>query len=70
MAITREHELHKRRFSRNIGVGLTLVAFIVLVFGLTIAKVQRGGSIEAFDHTYRPAIDPAVTAPQAAGGND
>lgn len=60
MAITREHELHRRRLGRNIGVGLVLVAFIALVFGLTIAKVQRGGSIEAFDHTYRPAIDPAV----------
>lgn len=57
MAIAREHELHKRRLSRNIGVGLTLVAFIVLVFALTIAKVQRGGTIEAFDHTYRPALD-------------
>ncbi|MCC5972131.1 MAG: hypothetical protein JJU15_19510 [Pararhodobacter sp.] len=60
MAITREHELHKRRFGRNVGLGLVLVAFIVLVFGLTIAKVQRGGTIEAFDHTYRPAIDPAA----------
>lgn len=60
MAMTREHELHKRRFGRNIGVGLTLVAFIALVFALTIAKVQRGGSIEAFDHGYRPAIDPTL----------
>lgn len=57
MAITRDHELHKRRFSRNVGVGLTLVVFIVLVFGLTIAKVQRGGSLEAFDHTYRPSLE-------------
>lgn len=56
MAIGREHELHRRRFGRNIGVGLTLVAFIVLVFGLTVAKVQRGGSLEAFDHTYRPSL--------------
>jgi len=60
MAITREHELHKRRLGRNVGVSVVLLAFIVLVFGLTIAKVQRGGTIEAFDHTYRPALDPAV----------
>jgi hypothetical protein len=33
------HELHKRRRSRNLGVGLMLAAFIALVFGLTIAKV-------------------------------
>ena len=59
--MTREHELHKRRFGRNIGVGVTLVAFIVLVFALTIAKVQRGGSIEGFDHTYRPGIVPQAT---------
>lgn len=39
MALRPTHELHKRRFSRNLGVGLTLVAFIVIVFGLTVAKV-------------------------------
>jgi hypothetical protein len=33
------HELHHRRFSRNLGVGLVLGAFILLVFGLTVAKV-------------------------------
>lgn len=60
MAITREHELHKRRLGRNVGVSVVLVAFIFLVFGLTIAKVQGGGMIEAFDHTYRPALDPTV----------
>lgn len=52
------HELHKRRFSRNLGVGLTLVAFIALVFGLTIAKVQGGGTLQAYDHTFRPALLP------------
>jgi hypothetical protein len=56
MPIARTHDLHRRRASRNIGVGLTLVAFIVLVFGLTIAKVQRGGTIEAFDHSFRPDL--------------
>lgn len=37
------HELHHRRRSRNLGVGLVLVAFIVIIFGLTIAKVTTGG---------------------------
>jgi hypothetical protein len=41
MAIAREHELHRRRLSRNIGLGLVLAAFVVLVFALTIVKVQR-----------------------------
>jgi hypothetical protein len=56
MPIAREHEIHRRRFGRNLGVGLSLVAFIVLVFGLTVAKVQRGGTLEAFDHSFRPAL--------------
>ncbi|MCG7493159.1 hypothetical protein [Thalassobius sp. Cn5-15] len=38
-----EHELHKRRSSRNIGVGLTLAAFIAIVFGLTMVKITSGG---------------------------
>ncbi|MCC6002117.1 MAG: hypothetical protein JJU19_14835 [Pararhodobacter sp.] len=60
MSIAREHEIHRRRFGRNLGVALTLAAFIALVFALTIAKVSGGGSIDAFDHTYRPVIDPAI----------
>jgi hypothetical protein len=37
-----EHELHNRRFGRNLGLGLTLVAFVVLVLALTVVKVTRG----------------------------
>jgi hypothetical protein len=37
-----EHELHGRRKGRNIGVGLTLVTIIVIIFGLTVVKVTRG----------------------------
>ena len=33
MSIERQHDLHKRRFSRNLGLGLVLAAFVVLVFG-------------------------------------
>ncbi|KRS10767.1 cytochrome C oxidase assembly protein [Roseovarius atlanticus] len=40
MSLSRQHEMHKRRFSRNLGLGLVLVAFVALVFGLTIAKVS------------------------------
>lgn len=42
MAISRQHELHKRRRGRNIGVGLMLGGFIALVFALTFVKVARG----------------------------
>lgn len=58
MTLKVEHEIHHRRFGRNLGVGLLLVAFAFIVFGLTIAKVSGGGSIEAFDHTYRTSILP------------
>lgn len=37
----KSHELHTRRFSRNLGLGLVLAAFVALVFGLTIAKVSN-----------------------------
>lgn len=40
MSFREEHELHKRRFGRNLGLGLVLGAFVALVFGLTIAKVS------------------------------
>ncbi|GAA3869038.1 cytochrome C oxidase assembly protein [Celeribacter arenosi] len=39
MAITKLHEVHKRRRSRNVGLGFALALFVVLLMGLTIAKV-------------------------------
>ena len=51
------HELHNRRFSRNLGVGLTLVLLVAVVFGLTVVKVQRGELNERFDHVVRPAME-------------
>ncbi|MGB5066063.1 MAG: hypothetical protein WBO29_01625, partial [Albidovulum sp.] len=41
MAIHKEHELHTRRFGRNLGLGLVLAAFVALVFGLTVVKVTN-----------------------------
>ncbi len=42
MSFKTTHELHKRRFGRNLGVGLVLAGFVAIVFGLTIAKVTSG----------------------------
>lgn len=56
MPITETHELHKRRFGRNLGVGLTLGAFVAIVFFLTMSKIRNGGSAEGFDHSVRPSI--------------
>ncbi|MEI4261072.1 hypothetical protein [Roseovarius sp. D0-M9] len=37
----KSHEMHNRRFSRNLGLGVVLAAFVALVFGLTVAKVSQ-----------------------------
>ncbi|MBD0866105.1 MAG: hypothetical protein GDA36_11170 [Rhodobacteraceae bacterium] len=36
------HDLHRRRFGRNLGVALILSFFILVVFGLTVVKVTSG----------------------------
>ncbi|MEM1130596.1 MAG: cytochrome C oxidase assembly protein [Pseudomonadota bacterium] len=38
------------------GVGLTLTAFVVVIFGLTVAKMSNGIVVEGFDHTVRPSL--------------
>ncbi|MDE4173269.1 cytochrome C oxidase assembly protein [Phaeobacter sp. PT47_59] len=43
MAIRKEHDLHKRRLGRNMGVGLLLGGFVVLVLALTMVKVTSKG---------------------------
>ena len=53
MALNTEHKIHRRRRSRNVGLGLVLVAFVALVFGLTVVKVQQGDLMEAYDHQPR-----------------
>jgi len=61
MVIRVEHELHERRKGRNTGVGLLLVGFIAIVFGLTVVKVLQLDDIrqfETFDHVVRPQLVP------------
>ncbi|NNJ64001.1 MAG: hypothetical protein HKP16_00425 [Xanthomonadales bacterium] len=55
--IRAEHELHTRRKSRNIGLGLTLVGLVAVVFGLTVVKVTRGDPMQGFDHVVRPEME-------------
>ena len=47
------HELYGRRRSRNLGLGLTLAAFVVLVFAVTVVKLSHGEDMRGFDHTVR-----------------
>jgi hypothetical protein len=58
MAFRPEHEIYRRRFSRNLGVGLVLAAFVALVFALTVVKVTRGDTMHANDSSG--GIDPTV----------
>lgn len=58
MAIKVEHELHGRRWSRNLGLGLILAALVAIVFGLTVVKVTELGDLgrfEGYDHVVQPA---------------
>lgn len=60
MAIRTEHELHARRKSRNIGLLAVLLAFVGLIFALSIVKVKNGtgAALQGFDHQVRPALLP------------
>lgn len=60
-----EHELHHRRWSRNLGLGLVLAAFVALIFALTVVKVRQGDMMQGFDHQPRASVLPAEPAPAA-----
>ncbi|MBC7479924.1 MAG: hypothetical protein H7317_17845 [Pseudorhodobacter sp.] len=47
MTFKPEHEIYRRRFSRNLGVGLVLGAFVLLTFLLTVEKVTHGHPMDA-----------------------
>ncbi|MGB8811850.1 MAG: hypothetical protein WCC57_01560 [Paracoccaceae bacterium] len=64
MTFREPHEIYKRRFGRNVGLGLTLVAFVALVFGLTVVKVTKGDPMQGFDHKLRPELE--APAPKVA----
>ena len=41
----------------NLMLGLVLIAFVVLVFSITIAKLMGGSTLEAYDHVRRPQLE-------------
>lgn len=64
-----EHDLHKRRAGRNLGLLFVLLAFVALVFGLSIAKITQGDMMEGFDHRPRTSALPVDrTAPLPSDG--
>ena len=63
MAIRAEHEIHTRRKGRNMGVGLMLGAFVVLVMVLTFVKITQT------DFTKAARDAAAARAAQSKGSN-
>ena len=57
MPIAHEHEIHRRRRGRNVGLGLCLAGLVAVLFGLSAAKVRVAGAVEGFDHVARPALE-------------
>jgi len=45
------HEIYGRRRSRNLGLGLVLAAFVLLLFAVTVVKLREGADLRGFDHT-------------------
>ena len=71
MTIRVEHELHTRRKGRNYGLLIVLLAFVGLVFGLTVVKVLElgdAGKFESNDHVLRPALLPMDTPATTEAG--
>ena len=53
------HEIYGRRRSRNLGLGLTLGGFVLLVFMVTIVKLDAGHAVGSFPAATGAAM-PAV----------
>ena len=64
------HEIYGRRRSRNLGLGLTLAAFVVLIFAVTVVKLCEGADMRGFDHTREHAARRRRTEPMARPGSN
>lgn len=56
-----EHELHGRRRSRNVGLGLVLGAFVFLVMGMTYVKLTAQNAEMAAEYAKKQAAAAAAT---------
>jgi hypothetical protein len=50
------HEIYARRRSRNLGLGLSLAAFVLLVFAVTIVKLAEGQDMRSIDQRMRSQL--------------
>lgn len=44
------HEIYGRRRSRNLGLGLVLGAFVLIVFAVTVVKLSEGADMRSPDN--------------------
>ena len=61
MAIDPHHELHTRRRGRNVGVMLVLVAFVVLLFAVSIVKLGGNAKNPAANKSWSETLQKWVT---------
>lgn len=59
MAPRVEHELHRRRRSRNVGLLVVLLAFVVLILALTVVKISEGNPMKGYDHRVQDLYLPS-----------
>ena len=52
-----DEKIHSIRKKNNLMLGLVLIAFVVLVFSIAIAKLMGGSTLEAYDHVRRPQLE-------------
>jgi len=44
------HEIYGRRRSRNLGLGVVLAAFVLIVFAVTVVKLSEGADMRSPDN--------------------
>lgn len=49
------HELYSRRGARNKATLITLLLLVGMIFAVTMVKLDDGGEIVGFDHTFETA---------------
>ncbi len=66
MTFRPDHEMHRRRFGRNLALGLVLAGFVALMFALTVVKVTQGARLHADDGKRNTGtfVAPAAKATQ------
>ena len=45
------HEIYGRRRSRNLGLGVVLAAFVLIVFAVTVVKLSEGADMRSPDNS-------------------